>query len=143
MFHWKTYIDKILEEARAKGLYNPTHAVNRPLEIADDSNVPEGDRMAYHLLKSNGFAPPFIEERNRLIADKHTLFADRDALHARWDSLSLDRQRDALTKLRARFVDIWRRTLDYNLQAPLALQIDGIRIDYELRDLVLKSLNPQ
>lgn len=143
MFHWKTYIDKILEEARAKGLYNPTQAVSRPLEIEDDSNVPEGDRMAYHLLKSNGFAPPFIEERNRLLADKQVLFTDRDALQARWDSLSIERQRDALTKLRTRFVDVWRRTLDYNLQAPLALQIDGIRIDFELRDFVYTSLTPQ
>lgn len=134
---WKSHIDKILEEARAKGIYDPTHGASRPLDISDDSLVPAQDRLAYHLLKSNGFAPPFIEERQRLIADARSLFADRDALYARWMGLSPRRKHETLTQLKARFVDVWRRTLDYNLQAPSALHIEGIRVEFELRMFVM------
>jgi hypothetical protein len=137
MAHWKSYIDKILEEARAKGIYDPTTVAKRALDIADDSLVPEHDRMAYHLLKSNGFAPPFIEERQRLSEDAQRLFAERDALKMRWAHLNPTQQRAALATCKARFVDLWRRTLDYNLQAPLALQIPGIRLEFELREFVI------
>ena len=92
--------------------------------------------MAYHLLKSNGFAPPFIEERTLLLADFATLSQERDALLQRWAQLTAVRQTQALQQLRTRLHDLWRRTLDYNLQAPPALQIGGVRVDYELRDFV-------
>jgi DnaJ family protein C protein 28 len=128
----KSLIDKILDEARKKGIYNPTDGAARPLDISDDSMVPEQDRMGYHLLKSNGFAPPFIEERNRLREDARQLLADRDALQARWQQLSPPQQQQQRTVLRNRFIDLWRRTLDYNLQAPASLHIDGIRVEYEL-----------
>lgn len=143
MAHWKSYIDKILEEARAKGIYDPTTVAKRALDIVDDRLVPEHDRLAYHLLKSNGFAPPFIEERLRLCVDAQHLFAERDALQSRWANLSSAQQRAALTTCKARFVDLWRRTLDYNLQAPLALQIPGIRPEYELREFVIAPPNSE
>jgi len=133
----KSLIDKILDEARKKGIYNPTDGAARPLDIIDDSLVPEQDRMGYHLLKSNGFAPPFIEERNRLREDASRLFAERDALQVRWNQLSPQQQQLQHTALRQRFIDLWRRTLDYNLQAPASLHIDGIRVEYELRALVV------
>ncbi len=133
----KSLIDKILDEARKQGIYNPTVGAARPLDIIDDSMVPEQDRMGYHLLKSNGFAPPFIEERNRLREDARQLLAERDALQMRWNQLSYLQQQQQRTVLRNRFTDLWRRTLDYNLQAPASLHIDGIRVEYELRVLVV------
>ena len=134
MSNRKSLIDQILEAASARGIYNPTAHAPRPLDIPDDSLVPAQDRMAYHLLKSNGFAPPFIEERTLLLADFATLSQERDALLQRWAQLSALRQTQALQQLRTRLHDLWRRTLDFNLQAPPALQIGGVRVDYELRD---------
>jgi len=61
MSNRKSLIDQILDAARASGIYNPTPHAPRPLDLGDDSLVPAQDRLAYHLLKSNGFAPPFIE----------------------------------------------------------------------------------
>lgn len=133
----KSLIDKLLDEARKRGIYDPTATATRPLDIVDDGMVPEQDRMAYHLLKSNGFAPPFIEERLRLRDDATQLYAERDALHARWPTLTPALQQRQRTMLHQRFTDLWRRTLEYNLQAPPALHIEGIRVEYELRMLVV------
>lgn len=141
MANWQSYLDKILDEARSKGIYDPTAVAHRPLDISDDSMVPEHDRMAYHLLKSNGFAPPFIEERQRLIDEAQRLYRERDMLVQRWPRLSITQQRAERHTLSMRVVDVWRRTLDYNLQAPLALQIPGIRSEYELRELVVGQSN--
>lgn len=132
----KSLIDQILEAASARGIYNPTPHAPRPLEMPDDSLVPAQDRLAYHLLKSNGFAPPFIEERTLLLTDHATLVQDRDALLQRWPQLPATRQTQALQQLRTRLHELWRRTRDYNLQAPPSLQIVGVRVDYELLGFV-------
>jgi hypothetical protein len=136
MSNRKSLIDQILEAASARGIYNPTPHVPRPIDIPDDSFVPPQDRLAYHLLKSNGFAPPFIEERTLLLTDYATLVQERDALLQRWPQLTVMRQTQALQQLRTRWHELGRRTLDFNLQAPPALQIAGVRVDYELRDFV-------
>lgn len=133
----KSLIDTLLDEARKRGIYDPTATATRPLDIVDDGMVPEQDRMAYHLLKSNGFAPPFIEERLRLRDDATQLYTERDALYARWSTLTPVLQKRQRTMLHQRFTDLWRRTLEYNLQAPSALHIEGIRVEYELRMLVV------
>ena len=134
MSNRKSLIDQILEAASARGIYNPTPHAPRPLDLPDDSLVPAQDRLAYQLLKSNGFAPPFIEERTLLLSDYATLMQERDALLQRWAQLSAVRQTHALQQLRTRWHELWRRTRDYNLYAPSALQIGGVRVDYELRD---------
>jgi hypothetical protein len=134
MSNRKSLIDQILEAASARGIYNPTPHAPGPIDIPDDSLVPAQDRLAYHLLKSNGFAPPFIEERTLLLADFATLTQARDALLAQWPQLTVMRQTQSLQQLRTRLHELWRRTRDYNLQAPPALQIGGVRVDYELRD---------
>jgi hypothetical protein len=136
MSNRKSLIDQILEAASARGIYNPTPHAPGPIDIPDDSFVPPQDRLAYHLLKSNGFAPPFIEERTLLLTDYATLVQERDALLQRWPQLTVTRQTQTLQQLRTRWHELWRRTRDFNLQAPPALQIAGVRVDYELRDFV-------
>ena len=133
MSNRKSLIDQILDAARASGIYNPTPHAPRPLDLGDDSLVPAQDRLAYHLLKSNGFAPPFIEERALLLSEYATLCDAREALLQRWSQLTPPRQTTALQQLKAQFTALWRRTLDFNLQAPPGLQIAGIRVDFELR----------
>jgi hypothetical protein len=88
--------------------------------MPDESFVPHQDRLAYHLLKSNGFAPPFIEERALLLADYAALCHARDALLQRWPHLTPPRQAEIIQQLTDQFTALWRRILDFNLQAPSA-----------------------
>ena len=134
----KSLIDQLLEEAQKRGIYNPATKVERPVIIEDDTHVPAEDRMGYHLLKSNGFTPPFLMERQSLIDDRAQLSADRDALKVRWPSLTRAQRITARDALALRLRELWRRVMDFNLQAPSALQLEGVRIDYELRELSLE-----
>ena len=133
----KSLIDMLLEEAKKRGIYQPNQPSNRSLDLDDDALVPLEDRIGYRLLKSNGFAPPFIEERTQLINDHAQIRQERDQLLQVWPTLTRERQHERLMLLRQKYTDVWRRTLDFNLQAPLALHIEGVRVEYELRDLVI------
>lgn len=133
----KSLIDMLLDEAKKRGIYQPNQPSNRSLDLDDDALVPPEDRVGYRLLKSNGFAPPFIEERTQLLHDHAHIRQERDQLMQVWPTLTHERQRERLMLLRQKYTDVWRRTLDFNLQAPLALHIEGVRIDYELRDFVV------
>jgi hypothetical protein len=131
----KSLIDQLLEEAQKRGIYNPHNKAERHLDLGDDTNVPESDRLGYHVLKSNGFTPPFIMERQQLLHDRDVLTQRRDALRERWARLSRLQRRTEYAGLHAQYTELWRRTMDYNLMAPLALHIEGVRVTVELRDL--------
>lgn len=109
----------------------------RPLDLDDDALVPPEDRAGYRMLKSNGFAPPFIEERVQLLQDHARIRQERAQLLQVWSTLSDERKRERRTHLQRQYEDVWRRTSDFNLQAPLALHVEGVRVEYELRDFVI------
>jgi len=135
----KSLIDMLLDEAKKRGIYQPNQSSNRTLDLEDDAHVPPEDRVGFRLLKSHGFAPPFIEERIHLLDDHVQLRQSRDQLMQVWPTLTPDRQRERLTVLRNRYIDVWRRTMDFNLQAPLALHIEGVRVEYEVRDFMIRA----
>ncbi len=59
-----------IEEAQSKGLFDDLPGKGRPLELEDDSIIPEELRMAYKILHNAGCLPPEIQERkeiNRLV----------------------------------------------------------------------------
>lgn len=138
----KSLIDQLLDEAQKRGLYNPHNKSERHLDLGDDTNVPESDRLGYHLLKSNGFTPPFIMERQHLISDRDALAQRRDQLVARWGVLSRAQRLKEYDALQQQYTELWRRVMDYNLMAPLALHLEGIRIAIELRDLSIDDVPP-
>ena len=135
----KSLIDILLDEAKKRGIYQPNQKGERPLDFEEHAHVPTEDRVGYHLLNSNGFAPPFIEARTQLLGDHAALHHERDQLLSVWPILSVERKRERRATLHQKYVDVWRRTLDYNLQAPLALHIEGVRVEFELRDFVITA----
>ncbi|MFZ9857986.1 MAG: hypothetical protein ACO3F2_06595 [Roseiflexaceae bacterium] len=130
----------LLDEAKKRGIYQPNQSSNHMIDLEDDALVPPEDRVGYRLLKSNGFAPPFIEERTHLLQDHVQIRQEREQLLTVWPTLSKERQLERITVLRTRYMDVWRRTMDFNLQAPLALHIEGVRVDYELRDFIIGAV---
>lgn len=132
MSHRSLLIDQLLEEARQKGIYDPEFRAERALEFDDLTHVDEADRVAFHVLKSNGFAPPFLEERKYLIQERKNLSDAAWVLHDRYANMPAAQQQMALQEMRHLLTDLWRRTLDYNLTAPVAFQIEGVRVEYEL-----------
>jgi hypothetical protein len=50
-----------LEEAVSRGELENLPGAGRPLELDDDSLIPEDLRAAYRILKNAGFLPPEVE----------------------------------------------------------------------------------
>jgi hypothetical protein len=136
-------IDHLLDEARRKGIYNPDTAGEPELSFEDMTHVDPADRVAYTMLKSNGFAPPFIEERAQIIAQRIAYAAAAEILCARYATFNVSQRHSAISEMRRVLTDLWRRTLDYNLITPPALQIEGIRVEYELNRIESSMNDPR
>jgi hypothetical protein len=53
--------EKKIAEAIARGELDDLPGAGKPLELDDDSNVPEDLRVAYRILKNAGFVPPEVD----------------------------------------------------------------------------------
>ncbi|MFM2031984.1 MAG: hypothetical protein RLZZ297_749, partial [Chloroflexota bacterium] len=84
MTHRLSLIDQILDEARKSGIYNPETAGTGALVFDDMTHVDPADRVGYTLLKSNGFAPPLLEERNTLLREHAELHHALTVLRMRY-----------------------------------------------------------
>jgi len=79
-------LDKAAEtrilEAIDNGELDNLPGAGKPLDLSDDSGVPEELRLAYRVLKNAGFVPPEVTRRNE-IADLQALLYDTDDLAER------------------------------------------------------------
>lgn len=55
-----------IREAQDRGEFDNLPGQGQPLQLEDDSHVPEELRMAYKLLRNGGYLPPEIEERKEI-----------------------------------------------------------------------------
>lgn len=126
--------DKIIEEAMKKGEFDGLAGHGKPLSLDINPNAdPEWD-LAYHLLKENGFAPAFIEERQAI---EQGLAAARKALAATWARRAEAGHALRWQQARAQFeaaVEALNKTIrDYNLSVPLdSLARRAIGVDHEI-----------
>jgi len=62
--------EKIVEErirrAQKEGAFEDLPGMGQPLELADDSHIPEDLRMAHKILKNAGCLPPEIEVKREI-----------------------------------------------------------------------------
>jgi hypothetical protein len=59
-----------IREAMARGEFDNLPGAGKPLEIEDDSMVPEDVRVAYKILKNAGCLPPELEIRKEIVTLK-------------------------------------------------------------------------
>ena len=68
--------ERKIAEAIARGELDDLPGAGKPLELDDDSNVPEDLRVAYRILKNAGFVPPQVDslreigQLERLVQEK-------------------------------------------------------------------------
>jgi hypothetical protein len=70
-----------IAEAVSRGEFEGLPGAGRPLELDDDTLIPEELRLAYRILKNAGFVPPEVEMLNE-IADLERLVS-KDSKAAR------------------------------------------------------------
>jgi hypothetical protein len=63
---YESLIDKIIQEARERGEFDPPNMKGKPL-VEDGSEVWAGERaMAHKIMKNNGYAPPFLMKKREI-----------------------------------------------------------------------------
>jgi len=77
-----TGFEKIIEErilqAQRRGVFENLPGSGKPLEIEDDSHIPEDLRLAYKILKNAGCIPPEIELKKEIHQTRDLLAAMDD-----------------------------------------------------------------
>lgn len=74
--------DKHIADAIDRGEFENLPGAGKPLELDDDSMVPEELRAGYRLLKNAGFLPPELKLRNEIASVEQLLAEVTDELEA-------------------------------------------------------------
>ncbi|MCG5535651.1 DnaJ family domain-containing protein [Ectothiorhodospira mobilis] len=116
-------IDQLVEsrvrEAERDGVFDDLPGQGRPLELEDDTMVPEALRAAYRLLRNSGFVPEEVRLHREIREAEDLLRACEDETLRRQQAhrlrLLLDRlgqQRGVTPTLAAEYLDRVRQRMD-------------------------------
>jgi DnaJ homolog subfamily C member 28 len=129
-------IDQQIAAAQEKGAFTNLPGQGKPLERDDDIFVPDELRVGYKMLKSAGFAPPWIEQQKEITEERAKLAKWLDSANARWRHAAPAERARLEGIYREKLVHLNRIILNYNLSVPQTVgQIPGIRIEDEFAKL--------
>lgn len=129
-------VDQKIAEAEAQGAFRNLPGSGKPLQLDDDSLVPEEDRVAFRILKNAGYAPPWIELQKRIFEDQAAIEKWLQTAQQRW--LTANKQQRELLRndYRDRLRDLAKLIDYYNLIIPKGMrQMPGVRVLEELKKL--------
>ena len=63
---WQKIAERRIQEAQDQGDLKDLPGKGKPLELADDSRIPEELRLAYKVLKNAGYTPPEVEAKKEI-----------------------------------------------------------------------------
>ncbi|NJN14887.1 MAG: DUF1992 domain-containing protein [Oscillochloris sp.] len=109
-----------MRAAEQAGIMDDLPGAGKPLKLDEDTGVPDELRVGFRMLKSAGFAPPWIELQQSIRNDQARLDAWLTRANERWP-LAGEHER---ARLRAdheqKIRDLNRMICNYNLTAPPA-----------------------
>jgi hypothetical protein len=107
MFLFQRLAEERIKEAMEDGAFDELEGQGRPLELEDDSMVPDELRTAYRMLKNSGHLPPELstnqeirqlEDLLEVVEDPETERRARERLRILVDRLQLGRGRASSLK---------------------------------------------
>jgi DnaJ family protein C protein 28 len=66
---WESWVERAIQDARDRGVFDNLEGEGRPINWADDSLVDEEWAMAFRLMREHGFAPDWIELQKEIRAE--------------------------------------------------------------------------
>jgi len=131
IFEWiaEQKIRKALEDGSFEGL----SGFGKPLDLEANPFEPEDQRLAFHILKNNGYSLPWLDRKAEI---DRTLEAFRANLRSCLAHVGKDKpDRTLLEKSAGEMAKINRMIIDYNLSVPLdSLQRPLLDLDVEIRN---------
>jgi DnaJ family protein C protein 28 len=109
--------DRKIREAMAAGAFDNLPHRGKPIRIDTNPFEDPSEWMAHHLLRVNGFAPPWIEDAKEIEAAVACLRADIQDARVTHSRGHREWQR-AMEQFRERAAELNRRILTYNLKSP-------------------------
>lgn len=129
-------VDQRIAQAQADGLMDNLPGQGQPQRLDDDALVPDDLRAGFRLLKSNGFAPPWIEARRGIDEERARLDDWLARARRRWPGLTEPARARLRAEYRRKLDDLQRMILTFNLTAPpSATHVEGLRLQEELSKL--------
>ncbi len=123
-----------IQQAMEEGKFENLPGKGKLIKLDENPFEAPEWRLAYKMLRDNGFTLPWIEARQEIEAE---IEAARTALRQAWEGqkqvLQGGRSRNlqsAETNFRERIAAINRRIFDYNLQAP-SVQVQLLPLNFE------------
>ncbi len=105
MDEWRFIAERKIREAIQEGAFDQLEGRGKPLDLSENPFEDPSDRLAYRLLKNNGFAPEWIEEAKEIEAERRRLRAPGS---------------DSNSDFQSRVAALNRRIALFNLKAPVS-----------------------
>lgn len=83
---WRKLAEEKISQAARRGEFDNLPNAGQPLNLQDESGVPDELRMAYKMLKNSGFTPPELETRKEIM-QMEDLLANAPDEKARYQAL--------------------------------------------------------
>jgi hypothetical protein len=129
-------IDQIIAKAQADGLMDNLPGAGQPFKFDDDAMVPEDQRLGFRMLKSNGFAPPWIEARRDIDTEREQIASWLADTRRRWPYQGPPARAALRVAYRRKLDELQRMITNFNLKAPPGVQhLEGLRMADELAKL--------
>lgn len=117
---YESLIDQQVREAEAAGKLSNLPGAGRPLNLDDDKGVPEELRVGFRMLKSAGYAPPWIELQKSIREELAALEAWLARANGRWPALGPTDRANLRAEHEQKLRDLNKQIAAYNLTAPPA-----------------------
>ncbi len=150
---WNDLISHRIEEAMRNGAFDNLRNKGKPLPNTRNPFVPEDRQMANDLLKNNGLAPQWINDRTTLLQTLEifrTKFrATAEAYRQAWSNASTPIVRNGIRDQWTKQVESWQEEIRLlnqrinviNLQQPVAsLEIFKLLLDEELKRVGMQRI---
>ena len=146
-FGWDDLIEEMIQDGQERGAFDNLRGAGKPLKLNQNAYGSEWD-LAHSLMKDNDIVPPWIDKRNRIVAEIDLL---RQDIVRQWARYSLafglaqgKSHRIALALQWGEVCEQWEEKLgalnkkieDFNLGRPSEnLEIFKLRLDDELQNI--------
>lgn len=129
-------IEQRIQQAQEDGLFDNLPGTGKPLKLDDDSLVPDTDRAAYRMLKSNNFTLPWIAARQEIDEYRSELESWLTSTNRRWPQLPLTARAQMKIVYRRKLDTLQQMIMTFNLKAPKGIaQLETLRLADELERL--------
>ncbi|GAB4428843.1 MAG: hypothetical protein OHK0015_12200 [Chloroflexi bacterium OHK40] len=117
---FESLVDQQIRAAEAAGLFRNLPGAGKPLNLRDDDDVPEELRAGFRMLKSAGYAPPWIELQKSIREEQAELEAWLARVNRRWHGCGAIERARLRAEFEQKLRDLNTQMTTYNLMAPPA-----------------------